>query len=435
LIECVEKYYNKQIKNDTKNETKKERKLHSRNQKLLKKQQKKQESEIKIKLKLEEKQQKKQEIELKIRLKLEEKQQKKQESKLKSEEKKKKKQQKKEEGELKIRLKREEKQKKKQQKKQEIELKIGLKLEEKQQKKQKIQLKLELKREEKQKKKELKILQKTKPKKLSQKEKTSAINNIMKNDISLSEVVTNVCPYLDEDIVESINKKYQSIKDGILEGIVADEECDIELLNTHFEPITVGTRYKNKELKRRKNVMYSKTFKVLEYIQSRIFSFICYNNPERVVETVKNFTIDNGTKINNLNTTEQMYYYSENLYIPIITPKSNYQFLKNIKCKFNMLYYRTTETITDFIINGLYVSKYYLTVNSETLRKLVKLCNYEKSKEESHKKICISLSNKLKSDGIVGNGRYISTNWWKYSENRVKPHLSDLNFIIFYVTT
>lgn len=287
-------------------------------------------------------------------------------------------------------------------------------------------------------KKEMKLL-KRQQKPLTPRAKISAIGKIMKKDISLSEVVGTVTKYLDQDISEKINEKYTSIKDRILDGISLDEKCDIELINIEFLPIKVGERYKNKETIRRKNIMYSKTYEVLNYIQSRIFSFICYNEQGSIIQTIKNFTIDNGTKINNLDTKEQVYYYSEDIHIPIIIPKSNYMFLKNINFKFNMLYYRNIEYVMAYLVNGLYISKYYITVNRESLRKLVKLCKYEiqyeRNKQNIDKEMCFSISNKIESEGIVGNKRYISTNWWVYSENTVKPYLSDLDFIQFNVTT
>jgi hypothetical protein len=297
---------------------------------------------------------------------------------------------------------------------------------------------MEKRMEEIKKKKEMKLLKKQQ-KPLSPRAKISAIGKIMKNDISLSEVVGTVCKYLDQDISEKISEKYTNIKDRIMDRVYLDEKCDIELVKIEFPPVKVGERYKNKETIRRKNIVYSKTYEVLNYIQSRIYSFICYNNPSSTLKIIENFTIDSGTKINNLNTEEQVYYYSEKLYIPVITPKSNYEYLKNIKCEFNMLYFRNNENVMAYLVNGLYISKYYITVNRETLRKLVKLCKYEieyeKNKQESDKEICISISNKIESDGIVGNKRYISTNWWVYSENTVKPYLSDLDFIQFNVST
>lgn len=270
---------------------------------------------------------------------------------------------------------------------------------------------------------------------LSPRGKIIAIKNIMKNNISLSEIVERVCPHLEEDISKRIGEKFQSIKDRIVSRIQVNESCDVELEKIEFTPIKVGARYKKKETVRRKNLMYSKTYEVLEYIQSRIFSFICCNSTENIVDTIKNFTIDNGTKTNNLDTIEQKYYYSENLHIHVVTPYSNYIFLKNIKCKFNMLYNRKEEDISTFLVNGLYISKYYISSNGESLRKLIKLCKYENSKQEADKKICSSINKKLESEGIVGNKRHISAKWWEYSDLAVKPYLEDLDFINLYVLT
>jgi hypothetical protein len=161
-------------------------------------------------------------------------------------------------------------------------------------------------------------------------------------------------------------------------------------------------------------VLYEKAFKVIQTIQEGLFWFMCKIDPKSAVDKFLEFAIDNGSKNNNIDTLEQVYYYDEDNFISIITPKSNYQFLKKITCKSNLLFNRNLEDVMFYLTNvdldfGLRIPYFNM-----------RAMDYDRKYKNEYLYVPSKNPNKQ-----------LREMWWTWSEECVESCIKDLDFVTF----
>jgi hypothetical protein len=236
--------------------------------------------------------------------------------------------------------------------------------------------------------------------------------NDIKHLLSKRHCINGICKYFNFDIengLKSLEEAY-FMKDLYLYD---SEGSGFEF--THNKVHKTLFKQKNKQkILEAKYVLYEKAFKVIQTIQEGIIWFMCKNDPKSVVNKFLEFTIDNGSKNNNINTLEQVYYYNEDNFISIKTPHSNYEFLKNITCKSNLLFNRTIEDVMVYLTNtdldfGLRIPYFN-----------VRAMDYD-SKYKSEYLYIPSKDPK----------KQLKEMWWVWSEECVGSCIKDLEFITF----
>ena len=169
--------------------------------------------------------------------------------------------------------------------------------------------------------------------------------------------------------------------------------------------------------------IYKKAYETLEAIQSSIFNFITTNDFDNSVRIFATFTIDNGTMINNLDTVEEVYYYSETLKISVETPRDNYRFLKNITHPINLLFNRNADNISSYLSNSpSIICRRYIYLTEMTSGKMEKIIKNVKDNgwivKEKPRKI------------FKSNGAKYKNMWYIFDRDIVrKNYIKDLDFI------
>jgi hypothetical protein len=290
-------------------------------------------------------------------------------------------------------------------KKEEIEKKKN----EKKLKKEEIEKKKEMKKNEKKLKKEEKnkltiIGKKRVLTKMLQKEERTLFDcyTDIKHLLPKKHHINDVCKYFNVDIGNGLRRLEE-----------AYFMSDLYLYATKGSGFNENLRHTQRVLQA-KYVLYQKAFKVIQTIQEGLFWFMCKIDPKSAVDKFLEFTIDDGSKSNNINTLEQVYYYDEGNFISVITPKSNYQFLKNVTCKSNLLFKRTREDVMVYLTNtdldfGLRIPYFNM-----------KAMDYDSKYKNEYLYVPSKNPNKQ-----------LREMWWVWSEQSIEGYIKDLDFVSF----
>lgn len=169
----------------------------------------------------------------------------------------------------------------------------------------------------------------------------------------LSEAVTKVSKGDLSKRVVDILQSEDSNKDKItkLEGHVQTRHLDkitkvYQLLDNEVQSKCLRDQYRDIDLK---ELPISKKLEIINHIQSRIYTFLLKNRTENFMEYLINFSIDTGTKNNELDTVGGLYYITPELFTEVKIKSTNYFVIKEFDHPLNIIYNRNKQCVEDFV--------------------------------------------------------------------------------------
>lgn len=186
--------------------------------------------------------------------------------------------------------------------------------------------------------------------------------SILGSEISNSEKIDRLGDVIDPSDIEKLKKFYKVLEDSIEDGwlnIKQNETTYTEVDLDSIEPIVnfiknLKTKreikfYKDK-FERENYIKKEKSFiEIIEYIQSSILFFILKNKQTDVVDTFATFTINSGTKTNDLDTVNGYYYLTPEIKHKLRIKSKNYELIKTFSHPCNIIYIRDKNLILEFI--------------------------------------------------------------------------------------
>lgn len=169
----------------------------------------------------------------------------------------------------------------------------------------------------------------------------------------LSEAVTKVSKGdLSKEVLDILQSE-DSNKDKIakLEGHVQTRHLDkitkvYRLLDNEVQSKCLRDQYRDTDLK---DLPISKKLEMINHIQSKIYTFLLKNRTENFMEYLINFSIDTGTKNNELDTIGGLYYITPELFTEVNVKSTNYFIIKEFHHPCNIIYNRNKQCVEDFV--------------------------------------------------------------------------------------
>jgi chemotaxis protein histidine kinase CheA len=188
--------------------------------------------------------------------------------------------------------------------------------------------------------------------------------------------------YMDNNVSKDYIKEYS---ESILQMKIPNNKAKLEYPNKRQEMIEETSRIKEVLFK-----VYRRAYSICNYIHSKIFSFLFKVDRNNSTELFCNLLINSRTKSNSLDTTTNIYYYTETQFIHLgdIHPE-NYKFIeKCIKHPINLLFKesRDVEMVKYFIVNSENTSCfkfYYHRITAQKLDVFIQRCNLLKNKKDT----------------------------------------------------
>lgn len=172
-----------------------------------------------------------------------------------------------------------------------------------------------------------------------QRQLSEAVTKVSKGDLS-KEVL---------DILQSEDSnKYKIAK---LEGHVRSRHLDkitkvYRLLDNEVQSKCLTDQYRDADLK---DLPISKKLEIINHIQSKIYTFLLKNRTENFMKYLINFSIDTGTKNNELDTVGGLYYITPELFTEVKVKSTNYFIIKEFDHPCNIIYNRNKQCVEDFV--------------------------------------------------------------------------------------
>lgn len=217
------------------------------------------------------------------------------------------------------------------------------------------------------------LLQKYEKKYQKQLSNKTDINKILKKNDPLYVKLSNLKLAVEPDVFSKIEKHYNEIFEQI-------EDYSTSLDNTRYEkPIDLRIKQEDKH-----------HIKEIEKVVDTIFYFICKNDIDNYQEHFYNFKINDGSCVNELNTRENIYYFSKDKYIKIHTLPENYNVLNDYNHPLNFIFMRNLHSMDYYICKNL-SSTESLKLNKVVYNKIIK----EKTGHKQHNKLKVNYLTKL----------------------------------------
>ena len=104
---------------------------------------------------------------------------------------------------------------------------------------------------------------------------------------------------------------------------------------------------------------------VVRYIQTKILMFIINHRIEDTIELFTSFTINMGSKTNDLDFTNNIYYITPELYVSIPVNSSNYELIEKFNHPLNMIYNRSEYCVNE-VIKDIFSYRLYFKLDLQT---------------------------------------------------------------------